>query len=45
LEAERYTQSARRKRMARDGIGFLVRKETNNERLFPTSDEDGFPAD
>ena len=44
-EAERYTQAARRKGMARDGIGFLMRKETNNERNFPTSDTDDFPTD
>ena len=42
---ERYTQAARRKGMARDGIGFLMRKETNNERNFPTSDTDDFPTD
>ena len=35
-EAERYTRAARRRRMAGDGIGFLVRKETNDERIFPT---------
>jgi hypothetical protein len=35
-EAERYTQGARRRRMAREG--FLVRRETNDEQIFPTSD-------
>ena len=44
-EAERYTQAARRKGMARDGMGFLMRKETNNEQNFPTSDPDDFPTD
>jgi site-specific recombinase XerD len=44
-EAERYTQAARRRRMARDGMGFLVRKETNNEQIFPTSDPGNFPTD
>jgi integrase len=44
-EAERYTQAARRKRMARDGMAFLLRKETNNEPIFPTSDREDFPTD
>ena len=44
-EAERYTQAARRKRMARAGMGYLVRQETNNEQNFPTSGDDDFPTD
>ena len=44
-EAERYTQAARRKRMARLGMGFLIRQETNNEQNFPTSGDDDFPTD
>jgi hypothetical protein len=42
-EAERYTQAARRKRMARAGMGFLVREETNDEQIFPTGDPVTFP--
>jgi len=44
-EAERYTQAARRRRMAREGMGFLIRKETKGERNFPTSEGDDFPTD
>ncbi len=46
-EAERYTQAARRKRLAEDGMGFLLRKEgeTNDERIFPTSNGGNFPTD
>ena len=44
-EAERYTHAARRRRMARDGMGFLVRRETNDEQIFPTSDPGDFPTD
>jgi hypothetical protein len=44
-EAERYTQAARRKRMARAGIGFLVQKETKDEQIFPTGDPGDFPTD
>jgi integrase len=44
-EAERYTQAARRRRMARAGMGFLVRKETEDEQIFPTSDPGDFPTD
>ena len=44
-EAERYTQAARRKKMARLGMGFLIRQETNNEQNFPTSGDDDFPTD
>ena len=44
-EAERYTQAARRRRMARDGMGFLVRRETNDEQNFPTSGSGDFPTD
>jgi hypothetical protein len=44
-EAERYTQAARRKRMARDGMGFLVRRETNDEQVFPTPGPCDFPTD
>ena len=44
-EAERYTQAARRRRMARDGMGFLVRRETNDEQVFPTSKSGDFPTD
>jgi hypothetical protein len=41
---ERYTQAARRRRMARAGMGFLVRKETEEEQIFPTSGKDDFPT-
>ncbi len=44
-EAERYTQAARRRRMARQGMGYLMRKETNDEQNFPTSGDDDFPTD
>jgi integrase len=44
-EAERYTQAARRKRMARDGMPFLVRSKTNEEQIFPTSEGEDFPTD
>lgn len=41
-EAERYVRAARCKRMARDRVAFMLRKETNNDRPFPPQD---FPAD
>jgi hypothetical protein len=44
-EAERYTQAARRRRMARDGMPFLVRSKTNEEQIFPTSEGEDFPTD
>lgn len=44
-EAERYTQAARRRRMARSGMGFLLRKETEEEQIFPTSEPGDFPTD
>lgn len=44
-EAERYTQAARRRRMARAGMGFLMRAETNEEQNFPTSVDEDFPTD
>ena len=44
-EAERYTQAARRRRMAGAGMGFLVRKETKDEQIFLTSGPEVFPTD
>lgn len=44
-EAERYTQAARRKRMAQEGMRFLIRNETNDEQIFPTSRDGDFPTD
>jgi integrase len=45
-ETEPYTQAARRRRMARAGMGFLIRKETyDDEQIFPTSHPGDFPTD
>jgi hypothetical protein len=44
-EAERYTQAARRRRMARSGMGFLIRRERDEEQIFPTSESRDFPTD